>query len=389
MIDAPTEQSRRPRRINGLMQTVALIVLIALGVAAINWPISFEHESSTSGSQPTTATTLLAPEDDSTTSTSTNSSVADVAAKANPAVVTITNYRNPVNPMTGDEEAGDPVAYGVGSGYIIDAEGHVVTNNHVTEYGVKFEVQYYDGTTVDATLVGADPFQDVAVLKLELASGQSVPGTLSFGDSSSTRAGDHVIAIGSPYGEFTNSVSDGSVSATDRSLDTGDGYPLANLIQHSAPIYEGNSGGPLLNMAGQVIGMNVAKVTQSSTRSISSNDQEGIGFAIESDAVQSIVDQILNKGTIDRSYLGIESQDSTSGVGVRSVVTNGPADKAGIQAGDIITAIDGQKLDASHSLLSILVFDHKPGDTVEIAVTRNGEQLKLSATLVERPANLM
>jgi S1-C subfamily serine protease len=383
-MDATAVRSPQHRRISGLVQTVAIVAVILLAIVALNWPITFAREATSTPSASNAQ--LLAQEDDS--SSSTDADVADVAAEANPAVVTITNYRHLINPDTGEEESGAPVAYGVGSGYIIDAAGHVVTNNHVTERGAAFEVQFYDGTTVDATLVGSDPFQDVAVLQLDLEDGQTVPGTVSFGDSDSVRAGDHVIAIGSPYGEFLNSVSDGSVSAVDRSLDTELGYPLINLIQHSAPIYEGNSGGPLLNMAGEVIGMNVAKVTESS-RGLPISDQEGIGFAIASDAVKSIVDQIIEKGTVARSYLGIVNNQSTGEVVIESVVTDGPADQAGMKAGDIITEIDGQEINQSHSFLNILMFDHKPGDTVEITVLRDGEERTLTATLGERPANLV
>jgi S1-C subfamily serine protease len=383
-MDATAVRSPQHRRISGLVQTVAIVAVILLAIVALNWPITFARVATSTPSASNAQ--LLAQEDDS--SSSTDADVADVAAEANPAVVTITNYRHLINPDTGEEESGAPVAYGVGSGYIIDAAGHVVTNNHVTERGAAFEVQFYDGTTVDATLVGSDPFQDVAVLQLDLEDGQTVPGTVSFGDSDSVRAGDHVIAIGSPYGEFLNSVSDGSVSAVDRSLDTELGYPLINLIQHSAPIYEGNSGGPLLNMAGEVIGMNVAKVTESS-RGLPISDQEGIGFAIASDAVKSIVDQIIEKGTVARSYLGIVNNQSTGEVVIESIVTDGPADQAGMKAGDIITEIDGQEINQSHSFLNILMFDHKPGDTVEITVLRDGEERTLTATLGERPANLV
>lgn len=382
-MDVSADRSPKRRRVSGLVQTIAVVAVILLGIVALNWPITFAQEP-TSPAAGSSTQTLVAPEDDS--SSTTDPSVADVANKANPAVVTITNYRNPIDPRTGEEEAGDPVAYGVGSGYIIDGVGHVVTNNHVTEYGVAFEVQLYDGTTLDATFVGSDPFQDVAVLKLNLDDSQTVPATLSFGDSDTARSGDQVIAIGSPYGEFLNSVSNGSISAVDRSLDTDLGYPLLNLIQHSAPIYEGNSGGPLLNMAGEVIGMNVAKVTQSS-RDLSTDDQEGIGFAIASDAVKPIVDQILNEGTIDRSYLGVTNDQSSGQVEIVDVVSDGPADQAGMKAGDIITKIGDQTINQRNSFLNILIFDHKPGDTVEITVLRDGQELTLTATLGERPAN--
>jgi serine protease Do len=326
---------RAPSRLRGVVQVVAIVAVLLLGVAALNWPITFAT-ATPSASTPTAQVSPSTANAQSTATTDTSSSqnqpsqnteltVADVAAKANPAVVTITNYQPQRNPFTGQAESSEAVPYGVGSGYIIDEEGHVVTNNHVVEGGTAFEVQFEDGTTVSATVVGTDLFQDVAVLQLDLKAGQEVPGVLSFGDSNTVRAGDQVVAIGTPYGEYANTVSTGSVGAVDRALDTGEGYALPNLIQHSAPIYEGNSGGPLLNMAGDVIGMNVAKATQSSQTGLSSDDQSGIGFAIASDAVKEIVDQIIANGKVSRSYLGVKSQELQNGQGVVSVESDSPA----------------------------------------------------------------
>lgn len=374
----------RPRRISGAVQTLLLIAFFIGGVVALNWPITFATESPGS-TGPASAQTLLAQDDPASSSVS--ESVAEVAERANPAVVTITNFRNQINPLTGEEIAGEAVPFGVGSGYIVDELGHVVTNQHVTDRGSSFKVQFYDGTIVDATYVGADPFQDVAVLKLELDEGQTVPGTLSFGDSDAVRSGDQVIAIGSPYGEFINSVTSGSVAAVDRSLETEYGYPLVNLIQHSAPIYEGNSGGPLLNMAGEVIGMNVAKITQSG-RGWRNDDQEGIGFAIASDSVQSIVNQIIEKGTIARAYLGIGSNLTTGATVVESLFTDGPAERAGMRIGDIITELDGEAVTSRNPLVTMLILEHAPGDTIDITVVRDGQELRLTVTLGERPANL-
>jgi S1-C subfamily serine protease len=374
---------------------VVIAAVLLLGVAAVNWPITFAT-ATPSSSTPTAQVSQSAASAASTattqgTSTQNQSSqVSDqaasaVAAKANPAVVTVTNYQPPRNPFTNQAESGQAVPYGVGSGYIIDEEGHVVTNNHVVEGGTAFEVQLYDGTTVSATVVGTDPFQDVAVLKLDLKAGQKVPGLLTFGDSNTVQPGDQVIAIGTPYGQYANTVTTGSVGAVDRALDTGQGYALPNLIQHSAPIYEGDSGGPLLNMSGQVIGMNVAKATQSQI-GLSGNDQNGIGFAIASDAVKNVVDQIVANGKVSRAYLGVKSEALQGGQGVVSVESNSPAAAAGLQAGDIITALNGQSIDDTHPFLNMLIFDHKPGDKVELTVDRNGQEITVSVTLGDRPA---
>jgi S1-C subfamily serine protease len=369
---------RAPARARGLIQIAVLVAVLLAGVVALNWPITFA--TATPSPSSTTSQTLAT---GNQTDQTADETVADVAEQANPAVVTITNYQSQSNPFTGESNT---VPYGVGSGYIIDAEGHVVTNRHVVAGGTAFDVQFFDGTTVSATLVGADEFQDVAVLKLDLNAGQEVPGVLTFGDSDTVRAGDEVIAIGTPYGEYANSVSNGTVAALDRALMTDSGYALPNLIQHSAPIYEGNSGGPLLNMNGEVIGMNVAKATRTQL-GISSDDQTGIGFAIASDAIKPLVDEIIANGKVSRAYLGIQSQPFSGGLGVVSVEVGGPAEEAGLQAGDVITEVDGQEIDETHPFLNMLIFDHKPGDTVELNVDRNGDSITVQVTLGERPAD--
>lgn len=380
-----TEPSRRRQ---GAVISAFLTLLIALTVAGFNVGGALAASVATPDAQPSAL---------NQTTDTTDRSVADVAEQANQAVVTITNYQPVQDPFSG-RQSPDPQAVGAGSGYIIDEAGYVVTNAHVVAGGTAFEVQLYDGTTVSAELVGVDLFQDVAVLKLNLDEGQSVPGTLSFGDSDEVRAGDQVVAIGSPYGEFTNSVTDGTVNGIERELETEGGYDLPNLIQHDAPIYPGNSGGPLLNMDGEVIGMNVAKAFP---QMLGNGATDGnFGFAIESNAVKSLVEQIIADGTADRPYLGIQGREVVEGVQgfanrgeiagheVVAVEPGTPAAEAGLQAGDVITAIDGQEIDDDHSLVDLLIFDHQPGDTVELTIDRDGAEQTVSVTLDERPADL-
>jgi S1-C subfamily serine protease len=316
--------------------------------------------------------------------------VADVAAAVNPAVVTVTNLQKPVNPNTGQPETGQDMPVGSGSGFIISEEGYVVTNNHVTEGGDEFTVTYMDGTVVPATFVGSDSLQDVAVLKLDLSGGENVPATVKIGDSSALRSGDTVIAIGSPYGELTNTVTTGTVNAMDRSLDTGQGYDLPNLIQHDANIYPGNSGGPLVNLQGEVVGINVAKAFSSGT-----TGADGIGFAIESNAAKDIVTQIVDTGSYARAYLGISAQpivgqdgQSIAGEGVMEVTAGTPAEEAGLQAGDVITAVDGVTIDGDHQFINEAIMNHKPGDTVTLTIDRNGQSQDITVTLGTRPADL-
>jgi len=385
----PSRVSRRSRCV-ALFGTLALALMLAFGVQQLDL---------VSAQEATTATpTVAAP---NTASGEQTFSVADVAAKANNAVVTIYTYTSQAQQQSGDvpfgnqqpgngdtqpgsdSQNGTEQELGAGSGWIYDSDGHVITNNHVVEGADTFVVQFADGTKADATLVGTDPFQDVAVLKL--ADGTKIPEVATVGDSSQMRAGDQVVAIGSPLGEFTNTVSEGIIGGLDRSLDTGAGYSLQNLIQHDAPISPGNSGGPLLNMQGQVIGMNVAKVDYQQVNGASAT---GLGFAIDGNTVKSIADQIIaTNGNMKYPYLGIAGQETQNGQEVVQVQDGSPAAQAGLQPGDIITAVDGTTLDADH-LLQDQLFKHKVGDTVQLTIDRDGQTMTISVTLGERPANL-
>lgn len=386
----PSRVSRRSRFM-ALFGTLALALMLAFGVQQLDL---------VSAQEATTATpTVAAP---NTASGEQTFSVADVAAKANNAVVTIYTYASQAQQQSGDvpfsnqqpgngdtqpgsdSQNGTEQELGAGSGWIYDSDGHVITNNHVVEGADTFVVQFADGTKADATLVGTDPFQDVAVLKL--ADGTKIPEVATVGDSSQMRAGDQVVAIGSPLGEFTNTVSEGIIGGLDRSLDTGAGYSLQNLIQHDAPISPGNSGGPLLNMQGQVIGMNVAKVDYQQTNGASAT---GLGFAIDGNTVKKVANEIIaNNGNVKYPYLGIASQELQDGSQQVAQVQDGsPAATAGLQPGDVITAVDGTQLDADH-LLQDELFKHNVGDKVELTVERNGQTMTITVTLGERPDSL-
>jgi S1-C subfamily serine protease len=345
----------------------------------------------------------------------TQKSVADVYAATNPAVVTITTFvdasslqqaqsgqtipgmpdsgngqlpNNGTDQQPSDNSTSDGsnlVEYASGSGFIIDEQGHVVTNNHVVEGAVAFQVRYSDGTTETATLVGTDPFQDIAVLQIDLASGATVPATVSWGDSSQMRPGDEVVAIGTPYGEFNNTVSDGMIGAVDGDLNTGSGYSLPNLIQHDAAIYPGNSGGPLLNMDGQVIGINVAKAYGDAS---SQTTDEGFNFAIESNAAKAVVDEIISTGHYARPYLGIQAQATEQGVQVMEIEAGGPAASGGLQVGDIIVGVNGDNSTDPSEALDTVLFEQKPGDAVTLDVIRGGQQTTVDVTLGERPTTL-
>lgn len=315
--------------------------------------------------------------------------IADMVDVVNQAVVTVINKQT----FAGFGQTTSQLQpAGSGTGFIVSQDGYVITNNHVVEGSDSLTVMFVDGTEIPATLVGTDPLTDLAVIKIQ----DPVPATVSLGDSSRLRVGEEVVAIGSALGEYTNTVTQGIVSGLGRSLDSQGGSGMENMIQHDAPINPGNSGGPLLNMQGQVVGVNTAVVRQAEPGVTA----EGLGFAIPSNTVKDIASQLIENGKIERPFLGISYQlinpqlaaaqnlPVDHGAYVADLVPGGPAATAGVQAGDIITAIGGEEINQTTSLQDLL-FQHKPGDTIDLTIARgaSGEQSSVQVTLGTRPAN--
>ena len=301
-------------------------------------------------------------------------SVADIAEMVNPAVVTITNGQEGFAP--GGADGAVPV--GAGTGFIIDTDGRVVTNSHVVAGADELTVEFYDGSSANATLVGRDPLQDVAVIQLDLSDGLAVPGVVTFGDSDEVRAGDRIIAIGSALGQFTNTVTEGTVSGKDRSLG---GYGLSNLIQHDSSIWRGNSGGPLLNLQGEVIGINFAGIN--ADRATAAIAPAEMAFAIESNAARAVVEELIATGTVVRPYLGIQSDFRGVSNEIARVFEDGPSAEAGLEAGDVILALNGERVSRQNSLLDLL-FEYDPGDTVTLTIERGDAELEIDVELGER-----
>ena len=291
-----------------------------------------------------------------------------------------------------------------GSGFVIDGEGHVLTNNHVVEGASEVKVKLGDSEeTYEAEVVGTDPGTDVALLKVDAPASEIHPLTL--GRSAKMEVGDPVVAIGNPFG-LDRTVTSGIVSAVQRQIEAPNGFAITQVIQTDAAINPGNSGGPLINAVGEVIGINAQIATGGGGGNV------GIGFAIPIDTVRASLEQLKSEGEVKHAFIGITGGTVTPdlakavnlpvdhGVLVQSVVKDGPADEAGIEAGgtsatidgeevrlggDIITEVDGKQLQSMDELVEI-VQKHKPGDELELAIVRDGDEETARVTLGEQPA---
>jgi 2-alkenal reductase len=323
--------------------------------------------------------------------TAEESSVVETVRQVSPAVVTVVST---LAPGARSDNTQLPFPFpqqqqpqrGSGSGVIISADGYIITNNHVVEGQQSLAVIFYDGSRRDAQLIGTDPLMDIAVIKVD----GEVPGTAPLGDSSALQPGETVIAIGSPLGDFRNSVTVGVVSALNRTLG---GDSPEGLIQTDAAINRGNSGGPLINLRGEVVGINTLVVRGSGIGGVQA---EGLGFSVPSNTVRRVSEDLIANGRVAYPFMGItfgmidaqlafdNNLPVQSGALVGTVQPGGPAAAAGLRDGDIITSINGKSVGQDGSLRAMLL-EYNPGDTVTIDVLRDGSMQQLQITLVERP----
>ncbi len=308
-----------------------------------------------------------------------------VYAAVNRSVVNITTASE-AGGLFGDESAG-----GSASGFVIDREGHILTNDHVVSGAESVQVTLFDGTTHDARVVGEDASNDVAVVKVRVAPDQLVP--LPLGDSSRLLVGQKVLALGNPFG-LERTLTSGIVSSLDRSLRAKNGRMIKGIIQTDAAINPGNSGGPLLNSRGRVIGMNTAILSQV-------GQSAGISFAVPINAIQRIIKPLIEHGRVIRADLGVTRVYTTSrGLLVLGLMEGGPADQAGLQpiqlrvvrygqrrvqrldpeSADLIVAIAGKPVKNVDELLTE-VESHAPGDVVKVTVIRDGQSQDIAVTL--------
>jgi 2-alkenal reductase len=314
-----------------------------------------------------------------------DTAITQAVEKVGPSVVTILGIIPGQSTFFG-RTPDSPVS---GSGVIISQDGYILTNNHVIEDTAEVSIILADGTEYPAEIIGRDVFSDLAVLKMD----GPAPSIASLGNSDALRPGETVIAIGSPLGDFKNTVTAGVVSATERMIDVNQNYQMEDLIQTDAAINQGNSGGPLVNLAGEVIGINTLIVRGGS---FGSAVAEGLGFAIPSNKAQAVSSQLIDKGYFSYPYLGIRWQWLTpqitqrynlpveGGVYISYVDPSGPAAQAGLRESDIITRMGDKILDEDHPFINVL-YGYIPGETTELEVVRDSSPIEIEVTFGEHP----
>ncbi|MBI2330276.1 trypsin-like peptidase domain-containing protein [Candidatus Daviesbacteria bacterium] len=362
----------------------AMVIALALGVAAA----VLVYQAQIRGLIPNLSGKLPKPEQAETrTIVQEENAVISVVEKTSASVVAIgatTRVFNPFDPFSVPKSRNSTI----GTGFVVSEKGIIVTNKHVvSESDIKYNVVSKDGKKYEIKKIYRDPILDLAIAQIDAADLKA----LELGDSAKLKVGQTVIAIGNALGRFTNTVTTGVVSGMGRKVVAGDPFSgseesLDDLIQTDAAINPGNSGGPLLNSAGQVIGVNVA----------TTEGAQNIGFAIPINSVKKIVDEFVQKGTVSRPFLGVRyrfiSKDVAimnevpQGAYIQEVVAGSAAQKAGVREGDIITKVDGQAVD-SESKISQVIADKKIGNNLNLTVWNDGKERSATATLQELPNN--
>jgi S1-C subfamily serine protease len=360
------------------LSNLFFVLLGAIAVGAVVAVLAVTGALPDKVERTTTTTTAEAPQ--STTSPaaleSAPTSVADIYEKVSGSVVFV-SARGGDGALPFDGQGGGKAASG--SGFVIDADGHIVTNDHVVEDANKFTVRFgEEGDPIPAKLVGKDPSSDLAVLSIDPKAVKGGLKPLQLASSKSLRPGEAAIAIGSPFG-LSGTVTTGIISALNREIQAPNGFSIPGAVQTDAAINPGNSGGPLLDAAGRVIGVN-------SQIASSSGGNTGVGFAVPVDSIRDVVPRLVKDGKIDRAYLGLASGErpATPGALVGTVNPGTPAAEAGIKPGDLVVGFDGKTV-RTPSDLSLAVLTKKPGDEVKVELKRDGSTKTVTVKLGRRP----
>jgi putative serine protease PepD len=285
--------------------------------------------------------------------------------------ITVTTSGGGASPFGG----GSGVQRAQGSGWVYDTDGHIVTNDHVVDGAQSISVRFWNGKTYSAKVVGTDKSTDLAVIKVDAPA--SVLHPLQVGDSSAVQVGDGVVAIGSPFG-LEETVTSGIVSALHRAIAAPNNFTINDSIQTDAAINHGNSGGPLLNAQGQVIGVN-AQIKSDY------GGNEGVGFSIPSNTIRRIASTLISSGKVEHAYLGVSVDASAATARIAEVRPSTPAASAGLKGGDVVTAVDGTTISSGDDLTRA-IDAHKPGDKITLTYKRGGSEHTATLTLATRPS---
>jgi putative serine protease PepD len=355
---------RRPSSTLSLVAALVAGAFIGVGGGAATYAALSSGDTKTVVRQVTVG-------DSQPASSSSGLSVNAIYQRTHKGVVEIT-----VSGRTQESPFGGQTQQAQGSGFVYDTEGRIVTNEHVVDGAQSVSVKLWNGKSYDATVVGTDPSTDLAVLDIDAPA--SVLSPLPLGDSDKVQVGNTVVAIGSPFG-LEQTVTAGIVSALHRQMTSPNNFTIDNSIQTDAAINHGNSGGPLINSSGQVIGVNAQIASDS-------GGNEGVGFAIPSNTAKSIVSQLIDSGKVEHAFLGVALQDATgAGAQVSRVTANTPARRAGLRAGDVITQVDGKRIGTGDELRAA-INAKSPGDAVSVTYRRGGETHTVRVTLANRPS---
>ncbi len=358
-----------PRNRNTLAVAVAAAALAGGGAGAA--AVALSH---TSSPQAAPAAAPVASTAANVAATSALS-LEQIAKQSTPSVVEIdaTSAAPQSQNQFGGGGGGGGTQSAEGTGFVYDNDGHIVTNEHVIDGASSVSVKLSDGSTWKATVVGSDTSTDLAVLKINAPTTKLTP--LAFADSSAVAVGDGVVAIGNPFG-LDGTVTSGIVSAVNREISAPDSTPIEGAIQTDAAINHGNSGGPLLDLQGKVIG--ITSQIQSE-----SGGNDGVGFAIPSNTVRSIAAQLIATGKAQHALLGVTVSTATNGIAVAKVEQGSGAASAGVKAGDVITAVGGKSVTTADELRA-LIAAHTPGDKISLSILRGGQTTTVTVTLGSR-----
>jgi putative serine protease PepD len=356
---------RNGTSMNKQVTTIVAALLLAGGVGgAVGAGVALSTDSDSSAGGVTTTV-----QNESVAQTS--SSAALVYQHVKNGVVEITTQTGATTDQFGNETPGGGAT---GSGFVIDSAGHIVTNQHVVDGAQSVKVRFADGDSVDATIVGSDPSTDIAVLKVNRPSSELTP--LRFAADGSLEVGNTVMAIGSPFG-LEGTLTTGVISALGREIESPNGFTIENAVQTDAALNHGNSGGPVLDMSGRVVGV-AAQIRSDSGGS------DGIGYAVPGDTAQRVAQELIRSGKVEHAYLGVSLQDDGPAE-LGTVQPNTPASRGGLQKGDVVVGVDGKTINSGDDLREV-IDSHEPGDELTLSIKRNGQERTVQVTLGQRPA---